>query len=555
MPEPAGIPFEAARDALARGRPGPDPGPPDDPHELLRSHHPDHQPGNLAPLPVGPNQGEQCHRALADVLCRDALVDETDLVGLPVRETGVLVIGGGGAGCAAALEAADAGAHVLLVTKLALGDSNTVMAESGIQAAVNPVDSLQAHFDDSHRAGHRRSVPALLAQMVADGPDVIRWLLGMGMQFDRTGDGPSADLATRRVGGATAARLLSHGDATGLELMKILREAVRLHPRIEVLSRNPVVELLGDSRGGCGGAVVYDVGHRRLHLVRAPATLLCTGGLGRLHLGGFPTSNHFGATGDGLVLAYRLGARLRDVGSLQYHPTGLAAPSHLRGMLVPEAIRSAGATLHNGRGERFVDELQPRDVVAAAILRECAQGRGIRTPESGADADGTGVFLDLPGLLRRRPGVLDTFPAVRHLAHRCHIDPGVDPLLVHPTLHYHNGGVAIDVDGTTHVPGLLCAGESAGGIHGHNRLAGNALLDILAFGRRAGRTAAARREHPIGRPSLDHVREWRRQLAEGGIAPGPRAPLLFPSFVPFDLRDALAGRDSDMPRMSNGEAP
>ncbi|MGD7413260.1 FAD-binding protein, partial [Ralstonia pseudosolanacearum] len=223
-----------------------------------------------------------------------------------------------------------------------------------------------------------------------------------------------------------------------------------------------------------------------LRPVLARAVVLATGGAGRLHLEGFATSNHYGATADGLVIAYRAGARLTDVDSFQYHPTGIAWPRHLAGGLVSEAARSLGARLVNGLGERFVDELAPRDVVAAAILRECENGRGI-----GRDGV-TGVFLDTPDLLARQPDVLHThLLSLAHLAKTCGIDPAREPLLVYPTLHYQNGGVVISPDGLTGVPGLYAAGEVTGGIHGRNRLMGNALLDIIAFGRRAGRHAAA----------------------------------------------------------------
>lgn len=224
---------------------------------------------------------------------------------------------------------------------------------------------------------------------------------------------------------------------------------------------DPALELLADDRGRCAGAVLYDLAHSRPVLACAGATVLATGGAGRLHLAGFPTSNHFGAMADGLVMAYRLGAKLREVDSFQYHPTGIAWPSHMEGALVSEAARSAGAFLVNGKGERFIDELQPRDVVASAVLREIAEGRGI-------ERDGkVGIFLDTPTLEQRQPGILDDrLVTLSHLAHRCGINPALEPLLIRPTLHYQNGGVAIDTAGRTSVSGLLCAGEMTGGLHG-----------------------------------------------------------------------------------------
>ena len=291
----------------------------------------------------------------------------------------------------------------------------------------------------------------------------------------------------KRAGGASAARILSFRDFTGLEMMRVLREAVYLKPGIETGTVAPSVELLSDDYGACVGAVIYNMEWRTFVLVRATSVILATGGSGRLHLNGFPTSNHYGATADGTVLAYRIGARLRDMDSFQYHPTGVAHPAHLAGGLISEAARSAGARLINGQGSRFVDELRPRDIVAAAILRECAEGRGV-------ERDGqVGVFLDTPRLEAERPGILgEDLVSLAHLGREVPArSRRRTPFMVYPTLHYQNGGIAIDGDGATDVPGLFCAGEIAGGIHGRNRMMGNALLDIFSFGRRAGTKAAA----------------------------------------------------------------
>jgi succinate dehydrogenase / fumarate reductase flavoprotein subunit/L-aspartate oxidase len=500
------------------------------PAELLRGFHPDYQDGAHATLAVGPNRGERCQAQVAALLQSNGLVDEIDLAGAPVRDADVLIVGGGGAGCAAALAAAAQGARVTLLTKLQLGDSNTVMAEGGMQAAVGADDTPQLHYDDTLRAGQYAAERALVAQMVLDGPQIVRWLIQLGMQFDQAGGSPFGDLVLKRPGGGSASRVLSFRDYTGLELMRVLREAVAHTPGIEMVPQSPVVELLSDEHGQCAGAVAYSIPYRRLFLIRAQAVILATGGIGRVHLGGFPTSNHFGATGDGLVLAYRLGVRLRDLDSYQYHPTGLAHPRHLAGGLVSEAARSAGATLVNGLGERFVDELQTRDVVAAAVIRECREGRGVVR-------DGqVGVFLDTPGLEATHPGSLERFAALRHLAARCGHDPAETPFLVYPTLHYQNGGVAIARDGATSVPGLFCAGEVTGGIHGRNRLMGNALLDILSFGRRAGTAAAMRRSGPLHRKvGIAHLADWQRELTLAGLPLARRAPRLFPAYANFEL--------------------
>jgi succinate dehydrogenase / fumarate reductase flavoprotein subunit/L-aspartate oxidase len=292
--------------------------------------------------------------------------------------------------------------------------------------------------------------------------------------------------------------------------------------------------------------VIYNLEWRTFTLVRAHAVILATGGAGRLHLHAFPTSNHYGATADGLVLAYRIGASLRELDSFQYHPTGIAYPPHLVGGLISEAARSAGARLINGEGERFVDELKPRDIVASAILRECAQGRGI-------ERDGRiGVFLDTPTLERENPGILEKrLVTLRHLAHKCGHDAAQEPFLVYPTLHYQNGGVAIDKDGTTSVPGLYCVGEVTGGIHGRNRLMGNALLDILSMGRRAGASAAQTRGRVVAsRAGIGHVHAWQRELTLAGLPLHVKAPQLFPDYAHFDLRvDAglRASAHADLP--------
>ena len=345
---------------------------------LLAAFHPDYGANAWVPLQVGANRGDSCQPDVARLLQSYVLIDDVDLAGAQLASTDVLVIGGGGAGCAAALTAASKGAKVILATKLRLGDSNTVMAEGGIQAAVGPDDTPQRHFEDSIKAGHDAADKKLVAQMVLDGPDVIRWLIQLGIAFDSANDKLLGDtLRRKRAGGASAARVLSYRDFTGLEMMRVLREAVYLKPGIDTWNRCPVVELLSDDYGACAGAVIYNMEWRTCVLVRATAVILATGGCGRLHLNGFPTSNHYGATADGTVLAYRIGARLREMDTFQYHPTGLAHPVHLAGSLISEAARSSGAMLIKGRGERFVDELRPRDIVAASILRECAEGRGV----------------------------------------------------------------------------------------------------------------------------------------------------------------------------------
>lgn len=509
---------------------------------LIERYHPDHRAASRVALSVGANRGDVCQADLARVLQTNAMIDEVDLAGANVFDFDVLVVGGGGAGCAAALSASRHGARVLVATKLRLGDSNTVMAEGGIQAAVDPHDSPQKHYDDTYAGGHCAGDPALVAQMVMDGPDVVRWLIQLGMQFDLVGEDLGSNLRTRRAGGASVARVLSYRDYTGLEMMRVLKEAVTFDPNVQVWERNPLVELLTDEHGRCSGGVVYSLDRGAYVLVRAQAVILATGGIGRLHLNGFLTSNHFGATADGLVLAYRAGARLRELDSFQYHPTGLAHPQHLAGTLVSEAARSAGAQLLNGHGERFIDELKARDEVCAAVIQECAQGRGVLS-----DDGSPGVWLDVPSLIARSPVLLDeSLSGIRHLAHRCDIDPRRTPFLVYPTLHYQNGGAVIDRDGLTTVGRLYCVGELAGGIHGRNRLMGNALLDVLSFGRRAGATAADNvRAEAHAKITIEHVHRWQRDLTRAGISLDHKGPLLFPSYANFQLRGDASGQARD----------
>ncbi|TXT22810.1 MAG: succinate dehydrogenase flavoprotein subunit [Gallionellaceae bacterium] len=520
-----GIPLAEAR---ARYSPDADLGPLPglaDTDALLNAYHPDHLRGSLVNLIVGANAGESCQRELADLLQAEAFIDEADLAGTQVSDVDVLVIGGGGAGCAAALMAAEKGARVLLATKLRLGDSNTVMAEGGIQAAIEPDDSVQQHIQDTLRGGHHAGNPELVAAMAGDGPEVLRWLIRMGMQFAQT---PSGDLHTRRAGGMSTPRLTHCRDYTGLEMMRVLREAVIQHRSIEVWEQSPAVELLSNEHGQkCVGAVLTSLLDDQLRIVRTRSVILATGGLGRLHLNGFPTSNHLGATGDGLVLAYRIGAKLREMDSFQYHPTGLLHPSHLAGKLVTEGVRAAGALLVNGVGSRFVDELLPRDMVCAAILRECAEGRGIRVDEKHV-----GVWLDTPRLERAQPGLLEKqFPNLMSRTRVSCVDPRYTPLLVHPTLHYQNGGVVIDTNGATTVPGLYAVGEVSGGIHGRNRIMGNALLEIISFGRRAGIAATANRDRGPKKVTLEHVNRMRRALTLAGLPLARRAPQILPPYA------------------------
>jgi succinate dehydrogenase/fumarate reductase flavoprotein subunit len=258
--------------------------------------------------------------------------------------------------------------------------------------------------------------------------------------------------------------------------------------------------------------------------------VLATGGGGRLHYQGFPTTNHYGATADGVVMAYRAGAPLCYLESMQYHPTGAAFPEQILGQLVTEKVRSLGAQPVNDLGEQFVYPLEPRDAEAAALIRECNEaGRGIVTPTGQP-----GVWLDSPmiEIIHGAGTVQSNLPAMVRQFSRYDIDITQEPMLVYPTLHYQNGGVQLLSDGSCAVPGLFIAGEVSGGVHGHNRLMGNSLLEITVFGRRAGRSAAlyAQKAKP-GKPTLAHLEAWNRELTEASVGDDVVSPILLPDYT------------------------
>jgi len=498
---------------------------------LLSTHHPDYRADAYRALTVGPNTGDRTVKELADLLeagsplSASLTATPADAPLTPQEQVDVLIIGGGGAGAAAALEAKAAGANVLLATKLRLGDANTVMAEGGMQAAVNPEDSPIRHFADTLKGGHFKNDRTLLKVLVEEGPSAVLWLMQLGVLFDRDEEG---NLRLRGGGGTSTARLLACRDYTGLEIMRVLKDVV-INEKIRVLEYSPAIELLSGPDGTCTGAVLKDFDSDRRIIVQAKAVLLATGGSGRLHIQRFPTSNHFGATGDGLALAYRMGAKLLYIDTFQYHPTGSVYPEPMAGLLVTEALRSAGAQLVNGLGDRFVSELETRDVVASAVILECSEGRGVATPGGRA-----GVWLDIPVVdeLHGEGTIEKRFPNMMRLFSRYGIDIRTEPVLVYPTLHYQNGGIKIDEHGRSTVTHLLVAGEASGGLHGRNRLMGNSLLDIIVFGRRAGRTAAEiAKTAGWGPPTLGHLRAFEAARKQAGITSDLTSPMLFPDYV------------------------
>ena len=491
---------------------------------LIKKYHPDHREAAYRPIKFGPNAGELTVRELASILEGDSpLTGEVPLT--PDHTTDVLVVGGGGAGCAAALHAHKEGAKVMLATKLRLADSNSVMAQGGMQIAVAPDDSPVQHFLDTLKGGHMKNDHDLLKVMVEEGPSIAKWLLELGVLFDRDPDG---NLHVKKGGGSSKARLLTCSDYTGLEIMRVLKDEV-LNQKIQLLEFCAAVELLSDGNGTCTGAVLRDLDNKRYIVVAAKTVILATGGIGRLHIQGFPTSNHYGATGDGLALAYRMGAPLVQIDTFQYHPSGGIYPEQLVGALVTEGIRSEGGHLVNGKGDRFVNELDTRDVVSSSIIRECEEGRGVRTASGRV-----GVWLDTPLLdVEHGEGTLDKhFPAMVRQYERYGVDIRKDPVLIYPTLHYQNGGVKIDANGETPVKNLLVAGETSGGLHGRNRLMGNSLLDLMVFGKRTGIIAAARSQSTSqGRLSLAHVEQFRSEAQKHNVSSEVTSPMVLPAYT------------------------
>ena len=494
---------------------------------LLRAYHPDYRADEFAVLAMGPNKGEKVPHELAELLQAHSRISASDVdLTAPDYDVDVLIIGGGGAGASAAIEANEAGADVMIVTKLRIGDANTMMAEGGIQAADKPNDSPYIHFIDAFGGGHYAAKRELLEKLVCDAPEAILWLNELGVEFDKAPDGT---MITTHGGGTSRKRMHAAKDYSGAEIMRTLRDEV-FNRGIPVVDFTSAIELILDENGRAAGAVLMNMETRELLVARAKTVIIATGGAGRMHYQGFPTSNHYGATADGLVLGYRVGAKLLYADTLQYHPTGAAFPEQIFGALVTEKVRSLGAKLVNRDGKVFMHPLETRDVAAASIIRECTdRGEGVET------GSGLGVWLDTPmiekiggeGTIERR------IPAMMRMFAKYGIDIRREPILVYPTLHYQNGGLDIGVNGmSTCVENLFVAGEAVGGIHGRNRLMGNSLLDVIVFGRSAGQNAArAARETTVGTLTLDHIAKFDKERAEAGIETDMVSPKLLPDYT------------------------
>ena len=495
--------------------------------QVLLENHPDHIQSQFAELKIGPNKGEKVPLELAETLQANPRIDPKDVdLTKYDYDVDVLVIGGGGAGSAAAIMAHENGANVMIVTKLRHGDANTMMAEGGIQAADKPNDSPAQHYLDVMGGGHFKNVPELVYKLVNDAPVCIKWLNDLGVMFDKEADGT---MVTTHGGGTSRKRMHACKDYSGAEIMRVLRDEVQ-NRQIPVVDFTSAIEIIKDENGKAAGAVLLNMETKDILVARAKTVIIATGGAGRMHYQGFPTSNHYGATADGLVMAYRAGAPLLYAYTLQYHPTGAAYPSQIFGALVTEKVRSIGAQLINADGEAFMYPLETRDVCASSVIRECRRGNGVDTFNGGK-----AVWLDSPMIdkIHGEGTIEKRIPAMLRMYLKYGIDMRKQPILIYPTLHYQNGGIKIADNGMSDVENLFVAGEAVGGIHGENRLMGNSLLDIIVFGRNAGINAAAVAKNTAAsdKLSLAHVDAFKKEMADAGIQTDKVSPKLLPNYT------------------------
>jgi succinate dehydrogenase / fumarate reductase, flavoprotein subunit len=473
----------------------------------------------------------------------------------------VLVIGAGGAGLRAAIEAAASGARVGVVCKSLLGKAHTVMAEGGIAAALANVDdrdNWRVHFSDTMRGGQYLNNWRMAELHAKEAPECVRELEAWGALFDRTKDGR---ILQRNFGGHRYPRLAHVGDRTGLEMIRTLQDH-GIHCGMEVHMECTVLSLLMDS-GRVAGACGYDRERGRFNMWQAKAVVIATGGIGRAFK---ITSNSWEYTGDGLALAYRAGAELQDMEFVQFHPTGMVWPISVRGILVTEGVRGEGGVLRNGEGRRFMfddipdlykeqtadtedegwrytqgdknarrpPELLTRDHVARCINREVKAGRG--SPHGGVLLDISWIKKHIPKseehIKRKLPSMYHQFKQLADL------DITREPMEVGPTTHYMMGGIRVDGDSQmSNIPGLFAAGEAAAGLHGANRLGGNSLSDLVVFGRRAGRYAAEFAKSN----GTTTIEEQRLQfIASAALEPFERGPSgENPYQIQYDLQETM----------------
>ncbi|MFX0197447.1 MAG: FAD-binding protein [Candidatus Hodarchaeota archaeon] len=497
--------------------------------KILSKYHPDYKKELKRSVRIGPSKGELMPNEVADLLESHPLIKPEDIDLSQIDyDAEILIIGSGGAGLAAALWARYSGVDsrdILIATKLRLGDSNSKMSQAGIQAADRPQDSPMLHYLDIMGGGHWVNDRTLVKTMVMEAPSIIKWHEELGIMYDKEPDGTMIE---DLVGGLSRLRVHCARDYTGLEITRILMDEV-LNLGIPVLEFKPAIELVMDTNGQVAGAVLWNMQTEEYHVARAKSTIIATGGLGRLHIQGFSTTNHYGATADGMVLSYRAGATLRDGDSVQYHPTGAAYPEAIVGLLCTAKLRGRGAQPVNKDGEVFVNPFEPRDIEASAIIRECYElNKGVVTPTGMR-----GVWLDTPmiDIINGEGTIKTAFPAMFRQFDRQGINMIENPILVFPTLHYQNGGIVINEKTETAVPGLFAAGEITGGLHGKNRLVGNAWMELQVFGRRAGIYAAKRAKTArIGKLTLGHLTKYEQMLIEAGIETDRKTPILLPDY-------------------------
>jgi succinate dehydrogenase / fumarate reductase, flavoprotein subunit len=462
-----------------------------------------------------------------------------------IHEYDVLVVGAGGAGLRAAIEASAAGVTTGVVSKSLLGKAHTVMAEGGMAAAMGNVDdrdNWRVHFADTMRGGQYLNNPGMAEIHAKEAPARVKELEAWGAMFDRTKDGR---ILQRNFGGHRYPRLAHVGDRTGLEMIRTLQDH-GVHRGIQFHMETTVVTLLTDG-SRCVGALAYERERGRFLVFHARAVVLATGGIGRAYQ---ITSNSWEYTGDGHSLAYQAGAALQDMEFVQFHPTGMIWPPSVRGILVTEGVRGEGGVLRNKEGQRFMfedipplyksqtadtpdegwrytqgdknarrpPELLTRDHVARCINREVKAGRG--SPHGG-------VFLDIAWIKEKLPNsaehIKKKLPSMYHqFKHLADLDITQEPMEVGPTTHYMMGGVRVDADTQmSSVAGLFAAGECGAGLHGANRLGGNSLSDLLVFGKRAGEFAAQfAGEHAAGALPQGQI----DQAARAALEPFERGP-------------------------------
>ncbi|MCK5039188.1 MAG: FAD-binding protein, partial [Thermoplasmata archaeon] len=347
--------------------------------DALNKYHPDFMEGTRREVKVGVDKGNLMYNGIVDLLEAKSILNTSDVDLSKIDyDVDILIVGGGGAGTVAALFAHEVGGvckdKILITTKLRHGDANSMMAQGGIQAASKPQDSPAIHYLDVMGGGHFTNKPELVEALVKDAPLVIKWHEELGVMYDKNPDGT---MITIHGGGTSRKRMHSAKDYSGGEIMKTLRDEVRNRPEIEVVEFISAVELIQDDKGACVGAVLMNMETQEYKIVRSKATILATGGFGRLHIQGYETTNHYGATADGIVMAYHVGVKWVFMDSVQYHPTGAVFPEQIVGLLVTEKVRGLGAQVLNMDGEQFTYPLEPRDIESSKIIREVEkEGKG-----------------------------------------------------------------------------------------------------------------------------------------------------------------------------------